>query len=635
MRKQNNNRQAEKGVPFYYEYAAPQRMGVCHRDNGYLFGIRVPDGQEAELLLYRSDEEEPCQRIPLTEEERIGEINAVWVDMPEVTAASAPDAVTAYNYRIGKVIMADPYSESILEYTHKESGRKELRTSLRTHLHSVTKPLEIPYEDCIFYKAHVKGFTAAKPAGVRHPGTFAGIRERIPYLKELGINALILMPVYEFFETGRKEGYYELDSNVKVMHVEKEKRRNYWGYADGFYFAPKKAYSETEDPAVAFASLVDELHKAGIECIPEFYFPPEMSGGKAIDVLSSWRMRFHVDGFHLLGEGGWIDAVTSEPLLKKTKLIHTGFSTGAMYGGKPPYFRNLGVMNLEYEHSIRRFLKGEQDQSKDELAWIMRRNPEDKAFINYIVDQDGFTLADMVSYERKCNDANGENNRDGSDYNLTWNCGEEGPSRKTAVKTLREQQMRNAIFLMMTAQGAPMLYAGDEVMNTQDGNNNAWCQDNPLGWVTWKRTKAARQMQSFVKEAIRFRKEHPILHMKKELRMGDYKGKGIPDLSYHSQVAWMAGSGSANAGIGMLYCGAYAEKADGTSDDTMYIAYNLRWEKQMLAIPKIKPRKKWYEKVNTFLPQSFYADGEEPEAELIDEKYIEVPARTILVLVAK
>ena len=617
----------KKTTEFTVHPVMPERVGVHGNIHGASFTVAVPDGREAELLLYRKNEESPCQVIALPEKDRIGDVSSVFVAIDQSNEYE-------YNYRIGGKIVGDPYTHSLRRHTGAD-GNVSVRGIIDREKPAQTKPLEIPYSESILYKIHVKGFTMQKPAGVKHPGTFLGVEERIPYLKELGINGLILMPVYEFLEKEEKEQFYLLDQNIRVRHAADNVRKNYWGYTDGLYFAPKESYASSDNSMKEFSGMVDALHRAGIECILEFYFAPDTPSGFAADVLHYWRCHFAVDGFRLMGWGNWIHGIVTDPMLRKTKLLFTGFDTGSLYRDKAPRIKNLGEMNNGYQQLMRRFLKGDLDVNLSQVCEAERAYSDRAGFVQYLVDHDSFTLADMVSYEEKHNEANGENNRDGNSSNLTWNCGIEGPTKKTAVLKLRRQQARNAMLLILISQGTPMLYGGDEVLNSQEGNNNAWCQDNPTGWITWGKSKGSREMLEFVKDAIAFRKAHPILHLDRPMRMSDFRSFGLPDLSYHSEVAWMSTGTETKNGIGILYCGDYASREDGSADDTIYIACNMYWQPQCFALPKLPGDKKWYIKADTSSKEGFFADGTEQLLPADQLKSFSAEARSIVILVAR
>ena len=606
------------------------QRGVRETENGYYFSVAIPDGAEAELLLYTDPgQARPCQVIPLPEEERFGEVSAVTVEMPH-------DGTWAYAYRINGRICPDRYADNIRGRLRPETGQMEFHALTAPPAGAKTKPLDIAYEDAVIYKAHVRGLTRKGPGGIRHPGTFQGICECIPYLQELGVNMLMLMPCYEFADSPKTGGEYPLDGELRVLSADAGgRRKNYWGYVPGMYLAPKLRYCAGDDPCREFADMMDALHEAGIGCIPEFYFDASEDPRFVTDVLRHWLLHYRVDGFHLIGDGGWTHAAAADPVLKKTWILHTGFDASAVGLRKPRNGRKtLGIYNLSFEHTMRRFLKGDTEVPPEEAAWMLRRSDADCGMLNYFADQDGFTMADMVSFEERHNEANGEGNRDGSHTNFTWNCGEEGPTRKTAIRKRREQQLRNAWLMLLTAQGTPLLYAGDEALNTQNGNNNAWCQDNETGWVTWKKTNEARRMTEFVRQAIAFRAAHPVLRQAMPLRMADYKASGFPDVSYHSQIAWMSQAGQIRAGLGVMYSGAYAVKPDGTADDTLYIAYNMYWMPQSFALPDLPPEQCWKVVCDTSCEEGFCQEPKALPAGAEGEKLLPVPPRSILVLTA-
>lgn len=603
--------------------------GVRETEKGYSFSIAVPDGAEAELLLYTdASRTQPCQVIPLPEEERIGEVSAVTVEMPH-------EGEWAYAYRINGRVMPDWYSNNIRSIVSRETGRKELHALTASAACARTKPLGIAYEDAVIYKAHVRGLTKKKPGGVRHPGTFLGILEFIPYLKNLGINMLMLMPPYEFCDTPEHSGEYRLDGEIRVLSPDPVSvRKNYWGYTGGLYFSPKLNYSAGDDPCREFADMVDALHEAGIGCIPEFWFDPSEDPRLVTDVLRHWLLHYHVDGFHLLGGGGWIHAAAADPFLKKTWILNDSFDEAAIGVRNPRKDRTLGIMNRSYEETMRRFLKGDQEISPEESAWMLRRNDAACAYVNYFADQDGFTMADMVMYGERHNEENGEQNRDGCAVNYSWNCGEEGPSHRKSVRKLRERQLRNAWMLLLTSQGTPMLYAGDEVMNSQGGNNNAWCQDNDTGWVVWKKNAEVRRMQEFVMRAAAFRAAHPVLRQKLPLRMEDYRAAGFPDVSYHSRTAWMSQTGETKSGLGVLLCGAYGRKQGGEEDDTLYVIYNMYWKPQDFAVPDLPKGMRWLISADTSEEEGFFDEPRVLCAEDADEKLLTVPERSVVILTA-
>lgn len=600
------------------EPGCPGRLGVNQREGGYNFAVVIPDETEASLLLYRGGEE-PVEEIPLPAAERAG-----WIASVKVLGLDAEKY--RYNYRIKGKVVQDPYAKKICGREHfgkplDEKNPHEVQCGIpgpSGYDWEGDKPVEIPYEEMLLYKLHVRGYT--KQASVKHKGTFAGLQEMIPYLKDLGVNALELMPAYEFMEMPRKTETQEF-----VSPRQEQERVNYWGYVEGFYFCPKRSYCATREPEKEVKDLVKALHREKMECIMEFYFPGEVSPLLALEALRFWRSEYHIDGFHLLGDGVPVELILKDPLLCTSKLMLPGFDTERIYGRKIPEKRNLAEYNQGFQQDMRRFLKSDENMVGS-AAYRIRRNPATHGVINYMASQDGFTLYDCVSYDTRHNEANGENNRDGSAYNCSWNCGVEGPTRKRQVVAARKRQMKNAFLMMLLSQGTPMIYAGDEIANSQEGNNNAWCQDNPTGWVNWKNAKKNGELREFVKKAAAFRKSHPILHTSWELKGLDYMAVGYPDMSLHSGRAWFADFDCNCRELGVMYAGSYAEE-----EGFLYVAYNFRWEEGALALPNLEEGMIWVKAVDTSLDESF---PDEPVL-LEDQKVISVPPRTILVLQGK
>lgn len=463
----------------------------------------------------------------------------------------------------------------------------------------------IPYEDSAIYCMHVRGFSKHTSSGVKAKGTFQGIIEKLPYLEELGVTTLELMPVYELQELPKENpGYLPGDfSEAAVSQIaapqtlsqtaQKEKI-NYWGYENGFYYAPRNAYAASGNGDLEFCSLVKELHKRKMEIVLQFYFPNTVSQSEILNVLRYWRTKYHVDGFHVKGENIPLLMLGEDPGLSDVKLYHYDFPMDRIYSeNEVPAMRNLALYRDDYMYGMRRFLKGDEDMVPTVLR-LMRSQPQKAGQINYFTNYYGFTLADMVSYERKHNEANGEDNRDGNDYNHTWNCGVEGKSRKKAVASLRNKQMRNALCMLMFSQGTPLLFMGDEFGNSQNGNNNPYCQDNETSWLNWKNLEQNKELFEYVKGLLALRKKHPILHKPTELRLMDYISCGFPDLSYHATKAWQPDMSNYMRHIGVLYCGKYAKMANGEEDCFFYVAMNMHWELHEFALPKLPKGMNWH-----------------------------------------
>ena len=271
---------------------------------------------------------------------------------------------------------------------------------------------------------------------------------------------------------------------------------------------------------------------------------------------------------------------------------------------------------------MRPFLKGDGCML-EKVQRRMRENPLKCGRINYFTNYNGFTMMDMVSYNDKHNEANGEDNRDGNPYNQSWNCGEEGPSKKRQVNALRSRQYKNAMSMLFLSQSTPLIFMGDEFGNSQKGNNNPYCQDNEITWLNWKDKEKHKELYQFTEKIIALRKAHPILHNRKELRLMDYYAYGYPDLSYHGAEAWLAAKGSNDRQIGMLYCGKYAKINKRFDDDFFYVALNMHWEPKELALPKLPKGMTW---------ELCYTTGSEPE---LCEMVLKVPPRTVAVYQSK
>ena len=602
----------------------PRVLGAVRRSGGYNFAAAFPTEKEIRLLLYKKGQEVPEEEIFIDSSYFTGKMASVFL-------SDFKGEKYEYNYQVGDEVVHDPAAAKIVgrEGFGKvdEGGNPHsIRCGFddrRYDWEEDCRP-EYPYSDTILYKLHVRGYTMQKNSKVRKKGTFSGIIEKIPYFQELGITSLELMPVYDFEEVI----FLENMPLKYAMKMKDKMKTNYWGYTKGNYFAPKPAYCATKDSIKEFRDMVKSLHKAGIECILEFYFPKEIQQLLVLQVLHHWYLTYHVDGFHLIGDGVPVEMICKDPLLCKAKLIFAGVPYMEAKSG----VRNIAVCNDDFKQNIRRFLKSDGD-SLNAAVRCMRANPAAHGMINCITNQDGFTLMDLVSYDSKHNEENGENNQDGNSYNFSWNCGVEGPSRKLSVRQLREQQMRNAWLLLLLSQGTPMIYAGDEFGNSQQGNNNAYCQDNETGWVDWKCFNKNKEMVDFVKDVIVFRKQHPILHPEKELRVMDYKSFGYPDLSYHSSRAWYASYDNVSHHIGLMYCGLYAQKKDGQSDDFIYVAYNFHWEAHEFALPRIR-KQKWC-RIFHSAPEDEEGYFLKEEEELENQKMVEVAPRSISIFIGR
>ena len=555
----------------------PLPLGINISGDHVNFSVAVPEGERCWLLLYRAGEEEPKERYEMTE--AIGEVRFLALE-------GMDPADYEYNYMIGGEVTVDPYARGLagrdIWGKERDIQKHEVRGVLKNGRYDWEgdEPLKLPFHSIVAYSLHVRGFTKHTSSGVEKKGTFSGVVEKLPYLKDLGINQIQCMPVYEFEECGRF--------------------RNYWGYGQAYYFAPKSAYAASGDGERELKDMVKACHKEGIEVVLEMPFTGDTSKQLMEECLRYYCLEYHIDGFLLNPYVAPMDAIHADPILKHTKiLVHdTGFQT-----------------------VMRRFLKGDEGMVRDVMYWL-RHQSETKEILNMITGQTGFTLRDLVSYDGKHNEANGEQNQDGPDYNYSWNCGAEGPSRKKAVTELRKNQTRNAFFLLLLAQGTPCILAGDEFGNTQKGNNNVYCQDNPVGWLDWSGLEKHPELHDFVKELIAFRKKHPVFWPEKEMTGMTYSKKGVPDVSYHGENAWRVPLEVSSRQLGVYYSGT---DRTGEGDEDCFVAYNMHWLEHTFALPALPRGKKWYRIAST---QEGILDKAEPLDVL---KFAEVKERTIMI----
>jgi isoamylase len=553
------------------------------------------------------------------------------------------------------------------------------------------RPLEIPMEDLVIYEMHVRSFTRHPSSGVKQPGTFAAFREKIPYLKELGVNCVELMPIFEFdeFEHSRPNP----ETGEMLM--------NYWGYSTVGFFAPKAGYASTgkmrDGTMVAdeLKTLVKELHQNGIEVMLDVVFNHTAEGNEhgptiswrgvdnatyymmtpegyyfnfsgtgntlncnnpivrnmVLEALRYWASEYHIDGFRfdlaaILGRDPWgaplanpplLETLAFDPVLGKCKLIAEAWDAGGLYQvGSFPAYGRWAEWNGKYRDSIRKFLKG--DGSVGDMAQRIQGSPDlyagrgPTASINFITCHDGFTLADLVSYNGKHNEANGENNNDGANDNNSWNCGWEGPTDAPEINALRYRQMKNAVAMLMVSQGVPMILMGDEIGRTKGGNNNTYCHDNELNWLDWSLLETNAELFRFFKYCIAFRHAHPVLRNKDHFANHDYVGCGYADISWHGTQTWNA-DWSGNT-LAFLLSGEHAK--GGTSDDNyIYVAMNMHWDALPFGVPRLPDGKNWHVFANTSAPspEDIWEPGAEPLLE--DQHNFLVGGRSVMILVGK
>ena len=596
----------------------PLMMGATVIGDTVNFAITARLGSKCELVLYEKGKNNEAARIPFENAQVIGNVFAMSIEGLDYKKYD-------YNISIDGKIVTDAYAKAL-------SGKEKwgiVPTDIRGSIVSSEfdwqndAPLRRPYDETIIYRLHVRGFTKHVSSKAKHKGTYLGIVDKIPYLKELGITMIELMPAYEFNEmeshvATSMKGQFSIENPVL----------NYWGYTSGYAFAPKASYAYATKPGSEveeFKYMVRELHINGIEVSMEYFFPEGTNPTLILDALHYWVMEYHIDGIHANCEKAVMKMIQTDNLLSTTKIFTYNFATDTDFYANVEN-KNLANFNDDFMVSARKFIKGDEDMLNT-ISYKIKANPPAVAVVNYVANHNTFTLYDAVSYDKKYNQANGENNRDGAVYNYSWNCGAEGDTRKRKINELRKHQIKNALSLVLLSQGVPMIYAGDEMCNSQKGNNNPYCLDNEISWTNWNTTAMAKEILDFTKKLIQFRKQHKILHLSSEPRLMDYKSYGLPDMSYHGSKAWYADFSHFNRHFSVMYCGKYAT-VDGKEDEAdLFIAYNMFWEMIKFGIPSARNKRQW--KV-VFATDSGF---KEPSDGI--ERMLQVPPRSIVVLMAK
>lgn len=479
-------------------------------------------------------------------------------------------------------------------------------------------------EDMVLYKLHLRGMTMANglPAGKR--GNYRGIIQKLPYLKELGVTSLEFLPIYDFEEI-KYQFHYKMDENREtVMVAEDPIGTNYWGYGDAVYFAPKASYFGGRDADVHMKEMVEAIHNAGMEIILEMSVSPSMDEDRLLRCLVFWVREYHIDGFHLLGMGLPMERIAGDSYLGRTKVFHDHFPDALL--AKQSDRKHLFVTNDEFMYPIRR-LQNHLDGNVAEVSNYLRRQGRGYGFVNYVASNTGFVLWDAYCYGEKHNEGNGEDNCDGSNYNCSHNFGCEGQTANRIINNNRMTAVRSALCMAMIAQGIPMILAGDEVANTQFGNNNPYCQDNEIGWVTFSRRKQPKALREYVKHLIAFRKEHTILSSSLPMKMNDYLHTGMPDISYHGRTPWIMGIGEEKKALGILLNAAYARNPD---EEDVMICLNFYFGEESFALPKPLKGRKWF-----FVTNTGSTEWKPDDKPLKDQHYCTVPGGTITILVGR
>ncbi len=670
--------------------------GACVASNGVSFTINSHGATRCTLLLFKPQAPKPYARIPFPDSYRIGDTYSMLVfDIKPDEFEYAFSFDGPYEPAKGLLfneenVLLDPYSRAVTgqrKWGEKPEGGKDFEYRARVVKSNFDwgniKQLEQPFEDLVIYETHVRGYTKDKSSGVSAPGTFAGLKDKIPYLKDLGINAVELMPIFEF------------DEMESARVVDGVQLYNYWGYNTVSFFAPNTSYAFNEEhnhEGDELKSLIKALKENGIEVILDVVFNHTAEGNEMgpcfsfkgidnnvyymltpdahyynfsgcgnvmncnhpvvrsfiIDCLRHWAIEYRVDGFRfdlasILGrdQNGApmanppiLESLAFDPVLGKMKLIAEAWDAGGLYQvGSFPSWNRWAEWNGRYRDDMRSFLKGDDGMAGNAITRITGSrdlySPESrghKASVNFLTCHDGFTLYDLYSYNEKHNEKNGWNNTDGDNNGHSWNCGAEGETDDPNVNGLRRRLIKNAFAALLCSRGPAMFFAGDEFCNTQFGNNNAYCQDNIISWLDWGRLEEFKEIHDFVRHMIQFRKEHPILR-----KMTKPSSCQFPEISVHNGTPFNASTDYKTKLIGIMYAGRNEED---TEDDIVFYCMNAYWEPLVMQLPVLPNGKHWHVDTNT---NAEYFDGEDftEKTELLGVNTIRVPARTTIILVAE
>lgn len=670
--------------------------GACVASNGVSFTINSHGATRCTLLLFKPQAPKPYARIPFPDSYRIGDTYSMLVyDIKPDEFEYAFSFDGPYEPAKGLLfneenVLLDPYSRAVTgqrKWGEKPEGGKDFEYRARVVKSSFDwgniKQLEQPFEDLVIYETHVRGYTKDKSSGVSAPGTFAGLKDKIPYLKDLGINAVELMPIFEF------------DEMESARVVDGVQLYNYWGYNTVSFFAPNTSYAFNEEhnhEGDELKSLIKALKENGIEVILDVVFNHTAEGNEMgpcfsfkgidnnvyymltpdahyynfsgcgnvmncnhpvvrsfiIDCLRHWAIEYRVDGFRfdlasILGrdQNGApmanppiLESLAFDPVLGKMKLIAEAWDAGGLYQvGSFPSWNRWAEWNGRYRDDMRSFLKGDDGMAGNAITRITGSrdlySPESrghKASVNFLTCHDGFTLYDLYSYNEKHNEKNGWNNTDGDNNGHSWNCGAEGETDDPNVNGLRRRLIKNAFAALLCSRGPAMFFAGDEFCNTQFGNNNAYCQDNIISWLDWSRLEEFKEIHDFVRHMIQFRKEHPILR-----KMTKPSSCQFPEISVHNGTPFNASTDYKTKLIGIMYAGRNEED---TEDDIVFYCMNAYWEPLVMQLPVLPNGKHWHVDTNT---NAEYFDGEDftAKTELLGVNTIRVPARTTIILLAE
>ena len=667
--------------------------GATALSDGVCFTIHSQGATSCELLLYEPYAKEPFAILKYPDNYRIGNVFSMIVfDLDVEDFQYAFRLNGPYDKKKGLLFdkhkpLLDPYAKAVVGQS--EWGQKpdaflgyRGRVVKNNFDWGITKPSIIPMEDLIIYEIHVRGFTKDASSGVAHPGTFHGIMEKIPYLKELGINAVELMPIFEFDEMR--------DHRV----IDGRELLDYWGYNTVSFFAPNTSYAsdrEYNHVGTELKQLIKTLKENGIEVILDVVFNHTAEGNEdgpffsfkgidnnvyymltpdgnyynfsgcgntvncnhpvvqqmIVECLRYWVTTYRVDGFRfdlasILGrnEDGTpmdkpplLQTLAFDPILGDVKLIAEAWDAGGLYQvGNFPSWKRWSEWNGKYRDDLRDFLKGGYWKAPEAALRISGSsdlyNPFERgtnASINFITCHDGFSLYDLYSYNHKHNEANGWNNTDGSDDNRSWNCGAEGDTKDALILKLRYRMIKNAFAVLICSRGTPMFLSGDEFCDTRFGNNNPYCQDNLTSWLDWKLLDTHRDIFEFCKYMIHFRRNHPAI--RKSIAQSHC---GFPPISQHGATPWDDNFTQDSKIVCTMFAG-HDEKQD--LEDIVYLAVNPYWESILIHLPKLPEPLQWHLAVDTSLSDTGGCTFEKEQMSHVGNDYL-IGARTVVVLTA-
>lgn len=603
------------------------KYGLCPTKDGMMFTFASEGEGECAVLLFHRKDKSLLERIVLPAEYSIG-------DMHSVVIQGRNWHTLCYLYEQDGKEFLDLYAPKICGRDHwadSDRSREQYRVYggfPEPEYHWQNLSPAIAPGDMIMYKLHMRGYTMRHGLPASQRGNYKGILEKLPELKELGVTSLEFQPIYDF-----EELRYEKRSVITATGETKEEyhsldKINYWGYGEASYLAPKASYFGGKDSISHCREMIDAIHGMGMEVIMEMSFVTEVSDDFMMDALWYWVREFHVDGFHLLGCNAPIRRIAENRGLASTKIFYEVIPREILE--KEKNRKHLFLYNDYFMH-VTRQIQNHMGGSMVQFTNHLRRQNDAYGFVNYVANTDGFTLLDSYSYGEKHNEANGEENKDGVNTNFSFNYGVEGATKQRQIQQMRMRQVRNGLCCVMLAQAVPLLRSGDEVLNTQEGNNNPYCQDNPLGWVSYGRNhKNKVQLFRFIQKLLAFRKAHPVLSMEKAFRMTDYRHCGLPDISYHGAEPWLMSIGEEQRAVGILYAGAYAKDENNDPGENVYVAYNFHYDQVQLALPSLSGGNYWRFVMNTAQEDSFSFLPKKAE----DQRTILVPGSSISIYVS-